>query len=109
PHRPQARLERGWMSLGIGGASRTGVALAEADTALESEPGCFEARRLRAAALLGLGRGREARDEITEASRRHAGCKAIVPSNPYEAQVLEWDEAAWGRLEEDLAKVAAGS
>jgi tetratricopeptide (TPR) repeat protein len=101
PFRPQARLERGWMFESIGNHE---VAREEAEAALRSEPNSFEARRLRAVALLDLGRLEEARREAAEARRSHQGLARFVPSNPYEAQVLMWDEAGWAELEVKLAK-----
>lgn len=99
PLRPQARLERGWMHETIGDPK---TALAEADAALVAEPNSFEARRLRVVALVGLGRIGEARAEAAEARRRHAETADIVPSNPYEEQVLQWDGEAWSALDARL-------
>jgi O-antigen ligase len=95
PLRPQAHLERGWMHETLGDPA---TALQEADAALAAEPNSFEARRLRAVALVGVGRVGEARAEAAEARRRHAETAGIVPSNPYEAQVLRWDLDAWSAL-----------
>jgi len=95
PLHPQAHLERGWMHETLGHPE---TALAEADAALAAEPNSFEARRLRAVALVGLGRVSEARAEAAEARRRHAETAPIVPSNAYEAQVLRWDLDAWSDL-----------
>ena len=101
PRRPQAHLERGWMHETLGNPS---VALQEADAALASEPNSFESRRLRAVALVGLGRVADARAEAAEARRRHAETAGIVPSNPYEAQVLRWDLEAWSALDARLGR-----
>jgi O-antigen ligase len=99
PLRPQARLERGWMHESLGDSA---TALREADAALEAEPNSFEARRLRAVALVGLGRAGEARAEAAEARRRHAETAGIVPANAYEGQVLRWDLEAWSALYQRL-------
>lgn len=99
PLRPLARVERGWMLLDVRRASE---ARAEAETALAGEPNCFEARRLRAAALFELGRIEEARAEREEARRRHDLLVGYGPANGYEAQVLRWEDAGWALIERRL-------
>lgn len=99
PHRPQAWLERGWMLLDLG---RAEDAQHEAETALASEPNSFEARRLRAAALLELGALEEARAEMGEARRRREALTAYPSKDSYEAAVLRWDEEGWAQIERKL-------
>lgn len=104
PLRPPARLERGWMLLGVGRASD---ALEEAGRTRDSEPNSFEARRLRAASLIELGRLDEAGKEMTEAHALHASVSSYVQAhnyqaNEYEAAVLRWDEEGWNEVARHL-------
>ncbi len=88
-------VESGWMSLEAG---RPEPALASSERAIGLEPSFFEARRLRAAALFDLGRADDARREFAEAARSRAAVSGIVPSDPYESEILAWNRREPGRL-----------
>lgn len=99
PLRPQAHLERGWMHLSLATPSK---AFVEAGHALGSEPDCFEARRLEVAALIALGRAREARGVAEKARVRHAELASFRPENDYETAVLRWDREGWEEVDSRL-------
>ena len=100
PRRPQAHLERGWMLLETG---QPREARSCAETAIETEPNSFEARRLRACALLALGDRDAAIGELAEARRRRSALGSYVPLNEYERGVLRWEDDAWALTEERVS------
>ena len=104
PRRPWARIERGWLLLASG---RAADARADAEAALALEPNCFDARRLRAAALIEMNDPRGARAELREAERRRKALVDYRPINEYEGAVLRWDETGWREVEDRLRREGA--